>query len=332
MPEEMLLQVNNLKISLEIDRHMVKIIDGISFNLKYGEVFAMVGESGCGKTVTSQAIARILPRELKILSGKILFYSTNNSVTDISLLNPKGKEIRNIRGKDIGMIFQEPMSSFSPVYKIGAQISEVFQLHKKLSKKESRNITIQLLDKVGIPNPAMAVDQYPHEFSGGMRQRAMIAKAISCNPSLLIADEPTTSLDVTIQAQILLLMKDLQKEFGMSVIFITHDLGVVAQMAKYVAIMYMGKIVEEGPVFDIFNKPKHPYTMNLIEAIPRLGDISERGRLIPIKGNVPSIFDELHGCSFYPRCKCFKRGQCDVHLPDCTNVTHDHKVWCHLYK
>jgi len=331
MPEEMLLQVDNLKISLKIDRYMVKIIDGISFNLKYGEVFAMVGESGCGKTVTSQAVARILPRELKILSGKILLHKTNNdSFIDLNMLDPKGKEIRNIRGKDIGMIFQEPMSSFSPVYTVGNQIIEAIRLHQNVSKKEARNITIDLLDKVGISNPAVAIDQYPHELSGGMRQRAMISRAISCNPYLLIADEPTTSLDVTIQAQILLLMRQLQKEYGMAIIFITHDLGVVAQISHRIAIMYMGKIIEEGPVLDIFNDPKHPYTVNLIDAIPKLVDLGERRKLVPIKGNVPSIFDELNGCAFYPRCKCYMKNLCE--FPNCTYITDDHKVWCHLYK
>ena len=333
MPKDMLLEIKDLEISLLVESNMVNIIDNVSFDLKFGEVIAIVGESGCGKTVTSQAIARLLPRELKILSGKILFYSkADERVLDVSKLDPKGKTIHYIRGDQIGMIFQEPMSSFSPVYTIGNQICEVIRLHQKVSKKKARNISIELLDTVGIPNPVAAVDQYPHEFSGGMRQRAMIARAISCNPSLLIADEPTTALDVTIQAQILVLLQELQKEFGMAIIFITHDLGVVAQISHRVFIMYMGKIVEEGSVHDIFYNPKHPYTENLIHAIPKLGNLSERRRLVPIRGNVPSIFDELHGCAFHPRCNYFMPDKCEVHFPKCAHLTSNHSVWCYLYK
>jgi peptide/nickel transport system ATP-binding protein len=332
MLNKQLLGIKNLCISLKVENNFVKIVDDVSFNLNYGEVIAVVGESGCGKTVTSQAIPRLLPKELIIQSGRILFHTgENNGILDLSKLNPKDKNIRKIRGKYIGMIFQEPMSSFSPVYTIGNQIREVIQLHRGLSKKEARKVVVDLLDKVGIPNPSVAASQYPHEFSGGMRQRAMIARALSCNPALLIADEPTSSLDVTIQAQILVLMKQLQEEFEMSVIFITHELGVVAQIADRVYVMYLGKIVEEGKVRDVFGNPKHPYTKDLINAIPIIGNLGERRKLMPIKGNVPSIYERSKGCNFYPRCDSFIPERCNVNFPPCIQVNSNHCVWCYLY-
>lgn len=332
MLNKQLLGIKNLCISLQVENNFVKIVDDVSFNLNYGEVIAVVGESGCGKTVTSQAIPRLLPKELIIQSGRILFHTgENNGILDLSKLNPKDKNIRKIRGKHIGMIFQEPMSSFSPVYTIGNQIREVIQLHRGLSKKEARKVVFDLLDKVGIPNPSVAASQYPHEFSGGMRQRAMIARALSCNPALLIADEPTSSLDVTIQAQILVLMKQLQEEFEMSVIFITHELGVVAQIADRIYVMYLGKIVEEGKVRDVFGNPKHPYTKDLINAIPIIGNLGERRKLMPIKGNVPSIYERSKGCNFYPRCDSFIPERCNVNFPPCIQVNSNHCVWCYLY-
>ncbi len=229
------------------------------------------------------------------------------------------------------MIFQEPMSSFSPLHTIGYQIMEVIQLHLNASKKKARGITIELLERVGIGDASRAIDRYPYVFSGGMRQRAMIAKALSCNPSLLIADEPTTALDVTIQAQILKLMRDMQKEFGSSIIFISHDLGVVGQMADDVAIMYMGKIVEQGPTKEIFKIPKHPYTVNLLAAIPRLGDMEARKRLEPIEGTVPGLFNRPSGCAFHPRCNSFISGICDGNFPELREVSANHCVACHLY-
>ena len=333
MLNKQLLGIKNLCISLKVENNFVKIVDDVSFNLNYGEVIAVVGESGCGKTVTSQAIPRLLPKELIIQSGRILFHTgENNGILDLSKLNPKDKNIRKIRGKHIGMIFQEPMSSFSPVYTIGNQIREVIQLHRGLSKKEARKVVVDLLDKVGISNPSVAASQYPHEFSGGMRQRAMIARALSCNPALLIADEPTSSLDVTIQAQILVLMKQLQEEFEMSVIFITHDLGVVAQIADRVYVMYLGKIVEEGKVRDVFGNPKHPYTNGLMNAIPKLGNLQKNRNLSPIKGSVPSIYKRSKGCGFYPRCNSFIPKRCNINFPPRIQVNTDHQVCCYLYE
>jgi peptide/nickel transport system ATP-binding protein len=224
------------------------------------------------------------------------------------------------------------MSAFSPLHTIGDQIAEVPRLHRRASKHEAREITADLLELVGIANPRRALDQYPHEFSGGMRQRAMIAKALSCNPTLLIADEPTTALDVTIQAQILELMRNLQAKFGMAIVFITHDLGIVAQMADEVAVMYTGRIVEKGPVREIFHHPKHPYTVSLIRAIPQLGALAERRRLAPIQGNVPSIFEVPPGCTFHPRCESFMAGRCDLGVPACTQIARHHTVCCYLYE
>jgi len=332
MGENNLLNIENLNISLKIEKSYVNIINGVNIALKKGEVIALVGESGCGKTVTSQAILRILPPELEITSGRILFNLNNNKkLIDISRIDPKGKIIRKIRGRYIGVIFQEPMSSFSPVYTIGYQIVEAILTHRKITKDEALSIAIELLRKVEIPNPEVAVKQYPHEFSGGMRQRAMIARAIVNNPLLLIADEPTTALDVTIQAQIIKLLKDLQEEYGMSVIFITHNLGVVAQIADRVVIMYMGRVVEEGTTKEIFYNSKHPYTVSLIQAIPKLGNLSERRKLQPIYGDVPNIFNRPMGCEFHTRCKHFIAGKCDVNFPKVRKINDNHKVWCYLY-
>jgi peptide/nickel transport system ATP-binding protein len=239
--------------------------------------------------------------------------------------------MQRIRGRRIAMIFQEPMSSFSPLHTIGNQVGEVLRVHERLSKQEARERAVALLDRVGIPNAARAVDRYPFEFSGGMRQRAMIAKALSCNPALLLADEPTTALDVTIQAQILALMRELQAEFGMGILFITHDLGVVAQMADEVAIMYAGRIVERGPVRAIFRDPQHPYTMNLLRAVPRLIDLRRRRSLDPIRGSVPSLFDMPEGCRFHPRCEFFMAGRCDQASPPAAAVGPGHVAACYRH-
>ena len=262
MENDILLDVRDLRIVLNSDGEDVHIVDGINFDITPGKVLAVVGESGCGKSVTAQSLLRLQPPELRIASGRINFRDPDTqSTVDLASMPEEGKAIRNIRGNHIAMIFQEPMSSFSLLHTMGNQIGEVIRLHRKTSKAETGALVIELLDKVGIPDPERAIDQYPYEFSGGMRQRAMIAKALACNPSLLIADEPTTALDVTIQAQILDPMRGLQAEFGMAIIFITHDLGVVAQIADEVAIMYMGRIIEKGPVHEIFDDPRHPYTI-----------------------------------------------------------------------
>ena len=327
---ENLLEIDDLEISLSADQGTIDVIQSVSFTLAPGKTLALVGESGCGKSVTAASILRLLPRELNITRGSIRFRRPGSShVTDIAKLAPRGKAIRDLRGNDIAMIFQEPMSSFSPLYTIGNQIGEVIRLHRKVSKKEARDITADLLDKVGIPDPRSAVDRYPHQYSGGMRQRAMIAKALSCDPALLIADEPTTALDVTIQAQIVELMQELQQEFQMAIIFITHDLGVVAQVSDEVCIMYAGRIVEQGPVRDIFHNAKHPYTRDLLHAVPRLGNIEEE--LVAIEGNVPGLFDMPTGCRFHPRCASFMADTCNVRTPDLTQVGEAHSVECYLY-
>jgi peptide/nickel transport system ATP-binding protein len=327
-----LLEVKNLKISLKVDKNFIPIVDGVDLNLEPGKVLGLVGESGCGKSVTALSLLRLLPKELKIADGKILFCGQNgNEAVDIAKLEPKGKDIQRIRGGMVSMVFQEPMSSFSPLHTIGYQIKEVIQLHLNASQEKAHEMTIELLERVGIGDAAQAVDRYPSTFSGGMRQRAMIAKALSCNPSLLIADEPTTALDVTIQAQILKLMRDMQQEFGTSIIFISHDLGVVGQVADEVAIMYMGNIVEQGPTKEIFKIPKHPYTVNLLAAIPRLGNLEARKRLEPIKGTVPGLFSRPSGCAFHPRCNSFMSGICDGAFPELKEVSENHCVACYLY-
>ncbi len=333
MKDGSLLDVRDLRVVLDADGEEVPIVDGIDFHIAPGKVLALVGESGCGKSVTSQSLLRLLPRELRISSGQIDFRDPETqSPVDLSSLPKDGKAIRNIRGNHIAMIFQEPMSSFSLLHTMGDQIGEVIRLHRKTSKTETRALVIEMLDKVGISDPDRAYDQYPYEFSGGMRQRAMIAKALACNPSLLIADEPTTALDVTIQAQILDLMRDLQAEFVMAIIFITHDLGVVAQIADEVAIMYMGRVIEKGPVREIFRDPKHPYTINLIRAIPKLGDLRVRRQLAPIRGAVPSLFERPVGCAFHPRCDSFMAGRCDVRLPELAEIAPGHDVRCFLHE
>jgi peptide/nickel transport system ATP-binding protein len=333
MKSGVLLEVRDLHITLDFDGDDIPVVEGIDFELSAGKVLALVGESGCGKSITSQALLRLLSRELRISSGEINFRPEQDQTpVDIVSLARDGKEIRAIRGNQMSMIFQEPMSSFSPIHKIGDQIGEVIKLHLKLSKAETRARVIELLGKVGIPDPERAVDQYPHSFSGGMRQRAMIAKSLCCNPSVLIADEPTTALDVTIQAQILEIMRNLKDEFGMSMIFITHDLGVVAQIADDVAIMYMGKIVEKGPVMEIFKSPQHPYTVSLLNAIPRLGKLSNRRKLTSIRGSVPSLFERPAGCAFHPRCDSFIDKRCDTHIPAKSSTSAQHEVHCFLHE
>ena len=316
MGQDTLLEIANLRVCVETDGQSLPIVDDVILSLKTGNILALVGESGCGKSVTAQSFMRLLPKTLKIESGRIIWHSPKQGkAIDIARLNPKGHEIRQIRGDEIAMIFQEPMSSFSPLHTIGNQVMEVVRIHRKVNRKEARAIAVEMLDRVGIPDPGRVVDQYPLEFSGGMRQRAMIAKALSCEPALLIADEPTTALDVTIQAQVLSLMHDLQRDFGMAIIFISHDLGVVAQMADEIAIMYLGLIVEKGSAREIFRHPMHPYTINLLEAIPRLGRLDDRRRLTPIQGSVPSLFDRPIGCPFVTRCTRATEDRCERSHP-----------------
>ena len=335
MDNEVLLEIKDLKISFPLDEGMVRAVEGVDLTVRRGEVLGVVGESGCGKTVTAQSILRIIPAPGRIDSGQILFHppgaSNGHSVVDIAKVSPTGREIREIRGKDIAMIFQEPMSSFSPVHTIGSQIIEAIQLHQDVTPEAARQQTIELLRLVGISGAEQRVDNYPHQFSGGMRQRAMIAMALSCNPSLLIADEPTTALDVTIQAQILDLMRGLQKRIGMAVMFITHNLGVIAQIADTVAIMYLGQVVEYGPVREILRNPKHPYTVDLLRAVPRLGKTAGQ-RLVAIEGSIPSPFQRPSGCPFHPRCSRMMPGRCEVQMPAITQLDNQHSVRCLLYE
>ncbi len=333
MKEELKLELKHLSISLKIDDSFVPVVNNINLKIFKGKVLALVGESGCGKSVTAMSLLRLLPKELKIVQGEILYHHDRETPpVDIATLSPTGREIRDIRGNKMAMIFQEPMNSFSPLHTIGNQIMEVIRLHRKKSKRQAREIAVEFLKKVGIGDPEKAVDRYPHTYSGGMRQRAMIARALCCNPSILIADEPTTALDVTIQAQVLGVMKQMQKTLGTGIVFITHNMGVVAQMADDVAIMYMGEIIEQGSVMDLLKNPLHPYTKNLLKAVPQLGDIETRKRLKPIKGSVPSLFERPSGCAFSPRCEQMIPGRCDQDAPPQYQPFKDHFVVCFLHE
>jgi oligopeptide/dipeptide ABC transporter ATP-binding protein len=325
-----LLTVENLKTYFDTLDGEVRAVDGVSLEIKAGETLGLVGESGSGKSVTAFSILRLLPEKTsRIVDGKILFYRGNGvPPLDISALKSDSRTMREIRGNEIAMIFQEPLSSFSPVHTIGSQIAEAVQLHQKVTKAEAASRAIEMLEQVGIPSPHRRFHEYPHQFSGGMRQRAMIAMALCCNPSLLIADEPTTALDVTIQAQVLELMKSLQEKFGMAILIITHNLGVIAEMADRVSVMYMGRIVESADVRTIFNRPLHPYTVGLLRSIPKLG---LRSRLTPILGSVPDPFSVPKGCAFYPRCIAPKRPACAVEVP-LWEVEPGHLVRCTLYE
>jgi len=333
----LLLEIKDLRVSFPLDEGTVRAVEGVDLTIRRGDVLGVVGESGCGKSITAHSILRIIPQPGRIDSGQILLHppgasgANENGVVDLAKLNPAGPEIRNIRGKDIAMIFQEPMSSFSPVHTIGSHIEEAILLHQMVTPAEARKMTIELLRLVGISGAEQRVDNYPHQFSGGMRQRAMIAMALSCNPSLLIADEPTTALDVTIQAQILDLMRGLQKRLGMAIMFITHNLGVIAQIADTVAIMYLGQVVEYGPVREILRNPKHPYTVDLLRAVPRLGKTAGQ-RLVAIEGSIPSPFQRPSGCPFHPRCSRAMEGRCEVHMPVLTQLDEQHSVRCLLYE
>lgn len=322
MKDDIILEVNNLRTSFFDEDFEIKAVDGVSFTLPKGKTLGIVGESGSGKSITALSILRLIDKSGKIADGEILFNGT-----DLTKLSEK--EIRTIRGNDISMIFQEPMTSLNPVYTIGKQIYEALEVHQGLDKKKGKQRTIELLELVGIPSPEQRFKQYPHELSGGMRQRVMIAMALACNPKLLIADEPTTALDVTIQAQILELINGLQEELGMSVIMITHDLGVIAETCDYVAVMYGGQVVEYREVKQLFKDPKHPYTVGLLNSMPRHDiDLDE---LEPIQGNVPSIRNMPKGCRFAPRCP-FATELCITELPALEkHEDNDSEVRCWIY-
>ena len=324
-----LLELNDLKVHFFSDEGLVKAVDGVSFSLERSKTLCIVGESGSGKSVSARTILQLVQRPGKIVGGSILYHQQDKAPVDIAQLDPRGRDIRQIRGKEIAMIFQEPMSSFSTSYTVGAQIMEAIRLHHDVTKKEARDRAIELLGRVGIPKPEQRVDEYPFRMSGGMLQRCMIAMALSCNPQLLIADEPTTALDVTTQAQILDLMKELQEDYGMALLFITHDLGVVAEIADDVAVMYLGNVVEYADVDTIFNNPKHPYTRALLRSIPKIE--SELSEINPIHGMVPSPFERPKGCSFHPRCDMRVKGVCNVVTPEAIDITPEHQARCLIY-
>ena len=322
MSEEVLLRVRNLKTYFKTDRGEALAVDDVSFDLPAGKTLALVGESGCGKSVTSLSIMGLVPTPPgHIAGGEVLFKGRN-------LLESSERDMKMIRRHDISMIFQEPMTSLNPIFRVGMQIGEAFSLHKGMSKKDARDATIELLAKVGIPSPEHRVDDYPFQMSGGMRQRVMIAMALACDPELLIADEPTTALDVTVQAQILDLMQALQQDFKMAILLITHDLGVVAEMADEVAVMYAGKIVQSAEVYDLFDHPLHPYTVGLFNSLPQL-DVKGH-RMHTIEGSVPAADRYPPGCRFCPRCE-FAMDVCANDVPPLHPTDDGQLVACWLY-
>jgi oligopeptide/dipeptide ABC transporter ATP-binding protein len=313
--KEPLVEVRDVKVYFFLDEGTVHAVEGVTFDIARGKTLGVVGESGCGKSVTSQAIMRIVPSPGEIVGGDIFYYryEPDGSVEKVELtkLDARGSEIRSIRGNEIAKIFQEPMTSLSPVHTIGNQIMEAITLHQRVGREEAREKAIEMLSLVGLPQPQQRIDYYAHQLSGGMRQRAMIAMALSCHPSLLIADEPTTALDVTTEAQILELMKGLQEEFGMAIMFITHNLGVIAEMCDDVVVMYLGKEVELASVDETFYEPYHPYTRDLLRSIPRIG-VKANVRLHTISGSVPDPYNIPQGCPYHPRCPDFMPGKCDA--------------------
>jgi peptide/nickel transport system ATP-binding protein len=327
-----LLHIENLQVRFDLREGAVTAIHDLSLAVPAGKVVALVGESGCGKSVTAKAILGLLPATARITNGKILLSSTKDeAAVDIASLSRTSRALRSIRGKRISMIFQEPMASLSPVHTIGDQIAEIIRLHQRTNAAKTREQVLEILRLVSIPSPEQRMKAYPHEMSGGLRQRAMIAMALACRPELVIADEPTTALDVTLQAQILDLLRDLQRRLGMAILMITHDLGVVAQIADEVAVMYNGRIVEKNTVAEIFRNPRHPYTVGLLESVPRVGQ-GNKVRLASIPGSVPGPFATIEGCPFHPRCTRRINGVCDVGAaPPLTLLPDGASVACHLY-
>jgi peptide/nickel transport system ATP-binding protein len=331
---DMLIEVKGLKTQFFLDEGVVRAVDGVNMEIYRNRTLCVVGESGCGKSVTARSILQIVDEPGRIVEGQILFHRRENGsseVIDLAALKPHSRAMREIRGDDIAMIFQEPMTSLSPIHTIGDQITETILLHEPISKAEAKNRAIELLGQVGIPRPEDRIKAYTFQLSGGMRQRAMIAMALSCNPSLLIADEPTTAVDVTTQAQILDLMLELQEQYGMAIMFITHDLGVVAEMADDVAVMYLGRVVETGDVDSIFHNPQHPYTQALLRSIPKLG-LDGRRRLDSIRGMVPDPYNRPTGCPYNTRCDQMMPGRCDVIVPQRLDLGDGRSVSCLLYE
>lgn len=355
---EPLIEVKDLRIEFDVRAGIVKAVDGLTLTIHRGKTLGVIGESGCGKSMTARAILNMIPKPGKITHGEIIYHrrvkneggTQVDDIVDLTKVDPDGKLIREIRGGEIGMIFQEPMSSLTPVYTAGTHIAEAVTLHhlipirkvgdqlaeqvikyQKVTKEEARVIAIEMLRRVGIPKPSERVDSYPHQLSGGQRQRVMIAIALSCEPAMLIADEPTTALDVSIEAQILDIMRELQQTAHMSIMFITHNLGVIANMAEEIVVMYMGKAVEQGKVIEIFQAPKHPYTQALLKSIPKLGQKKAGERLATISGMVPDPFKLPTGCVFHPRCPMFMPGKCDKTAPRRIKVGEEHWASCLLY-
>jgi len=312
-----LLNIDNLKVHLPLEEGVLKAVDGLSLTIEHGQTLGLVGESGCGKSMTALSILRIAPRFAQT-SGSIVLHPRSGPPLDLVGLDAEGKTIRTIRGGEIAMIFQEPMTSFSPLYTIGNQVIEAIRLHRTPDKQAAREIAVDMLERVRIPGASQTLDKYPQELSGGMRQRAMIAMALSCHPSLLVADEPTTALDVTVQAQVLRLMRDLQAEFGMSILYITHDLGVIARMVSEVAVMYLGRIVEIGSTPAVIANPAHPYTRALLAAVPEADpELTRHKQHIALRSEeIPKLTDIPRGCAFHPRCPYFQPGVCDVDVPE----------------
>lgn len=337
-----LVEIRNLRTYFHLSEGVVRAVDGVNLTIHPGRTLGIVGESGCGKSITALSLMRLVPSPGRIMDGEIRYYGSTAGGTapesgsvNIADLNSNSRAMRSLRGNHISMVFQEPMTALLPVRTVGSQIMEAVTLHRKVSKDEARERAVDILARVGLPNPDRIVDTYPFQLSGGMRQRAVIAMALSCDPNLLIADEPTTALDVTTEAQILELMRQLQHDFGMAIMYITHNLGVIAEMADEVAVMYLGKVVEACSVTAAFRSPLHPYTQALLRSIPQLDDVlarsGKRERLQTIKGMVPDPYSVLPGCTFHPRCPQFMQGLCDEVAPEVIEVEPSHTVRCHLY-
>ena len=331
-----LLQIKDLRVHFFLDEGIVRAVDGVTLDVYPGQVFGIVGESGCGKSVTMKALLRIVEPPGRIVSGEMLLRRPARNgaapdVVDLAKLDARDAEMRSIRGGQIALIPQEPMAAFSPVHTVGNQIIEAIRLHRDVNEREARQIALQQFRDVGIPAPEQRLDEYSWQLSGGLRQRAMIAMALSCNPLILIADEPTTAVDVTTQAQVLRLLRRLQEERNSAIIFITHDLGVISQMAHYVTVMYLGLVMEQGPVDRIFHAPQHPYTRALLESIPSI-NTAPRVDLPTISGSIPHPFNRPAGCPFHPRCTQFMPGVCDQKTPELLPVGEKQLASCFLYQ
>ena len=325
------LEIRDLHVQFQTKLGLVRAVNGVSFEVQRGKVLGVVGESGCGKSITAFSVMQLVAPPGRITNGQILLRAKDKPPVDILSYGRNSDEMRGIRGKHVGMIFQEPMTALNPCYTVGDQITEGILLHITQDAKEARARAIDIVRRVGLPQPERLLNTYPHELSGGMRQRAMIALALSCHPDLLLADEPTTALDVTTQAQILDVMRELQHDFGMSIVFVTHNLGVVAQMCDEVAVMYLGKIVERSSVEELFDNPKHPYTRALMRSIPQLGS-RRKSRLNVIEGSVPGAYQQVAGCPFHPRCAVAIPGTCETHVPQLLPVAQDGaSVSCFLH-